>query len=231
LGGGLGGGLGGLEAGLEVPIENGVVSPLLREEFAGLALRYSVVDAKPGRSPAGVKERLRYLANRLHGQRALSLRREPIASAYRVFFRQIGLDPDEFRTPIEATVLERLRVGGFRSHGIVEDALTIAIVETGVAMRALDASRLSGRLRLRVAGQGERFGGKGLELEDGTIVLADEQYPIALIFGETAPDYEVQKDTGRIAVCAIQVNGVPDISVEEAIWSCVGALQSKAKRS
>jgi hypothetical protein len=95
----------------EAPVRTGRTSQALREEFPGLALRYLTVEAEPGRSTSGAKERLRYLSDRLHGQRALNLRREPIVSAYRVFFRQIGLDPDEFRTPIEAAVLERLRAG------------------------------------------------------------------------------------------------------------------------
>ena len=216
---------------MEIPIEHGVVSQVLLEEFPGLALRYSVIDAKPGRSPSGIKSRLRYLSDRLHGRRALNLRREPIASAYRVFFRQIGLDPDEFRTPIEGTVLERLRAGGFKSAGVIEDALTIAIVETGVAMRALDAAPIKGRLRLRVAEPAERLGGERTapELEEGTIVLADDQRPLALIFGEAAPAVEVGKGTERVAVCAIQVQGVPDISVEEAIWTCAEALAAATK--
>jgi DNA/RNA-binding domain of Phe-tRNA-synthetase-like protein len=171
---------------------------------------------------------LRYLSDRLHGRRALNLRQEPIASAYRVFFRQIGLDPDEFRTPIEAAVMERLRAGGFRSRGIVDDALTIAIVETGVALRAFDADRISGELWLRLAQPGERLGGKrdGFELPDGTLVLADSESSLGLIFGETAPMRGVQPKTRRIAVCAVQVQGVPDISIEEAIWSCAGVLAS-----
>jgi DNA/RNA-binding domain of Phe-tRNA-synthetase-like protein len=212
---------------VEVPIRDGKVASVLRAEFPGLALRYTVVDAKPGRSPLGVKQHLRYLANRLHGRRALNLRREPIASAYRVFFRHIGLDPDEFRTPIEAAVLERLRAGGFKSHGLVEDAVTIGIVETGVAMRALDADTISGRLGLRLAQPGERLGGDrhGLELPEGTLVLADDQASVGLIFGETATGREVQSKTQRVAVCAIQVDGVPDISIEEALWNSVNALQ------
>jgi DNA/RNA-binding domain of Phe-tRNA-synthetase-like protein len=215
----------------EVPIREGKVASALRTEFPGLALRYSIVDVQPGRSPAGVKTHLRYLSNRLHGRRALNLRREPIASAYRVFFRQIGLDPDEFRTPIEAAVMERLRAGGFKSRGLVDDALTIAIVETGVAMRALDADRINGALRLRLSQPGERLGGErhGLELPEGTLVLADDQSSLALIFGEAAPGRGVQRESRRVAVCAIQVQGVPDISVEEAIWSCVGVLGTGVK--
>ena len=77
------------------------------------------------------------------------MRREPIASAYRVFFRQIGIDPDQHRPPGEAAMLERLRAGWFRSRNIVDDALTVALVETGVAVRAFDADRVQGGLGLR----------------------------------------------------------------------------------
>jgi DNA/RNA-binding domain of Phe-tRNA-synthetase-like protein len=212
---------------VEVPITDGKVASVLREEFPGLGLRYTVVDAQPGRSPAGVKTHLRYLANRFYGHRALNLRREPIASSYRVFYRQIGLDPDESRTPIEAASLERLRAGGFKSHGLVEDAVTIGVVETGVAMRALDGDRINGRLQLRVTQGEERLGGEkhGLKLPEGSLVLADDQVAVGLIFGETAEAYEVRRETQRVAVCAVQVQGVPDISVEEAIWNCVNVLR------
>jgi DNA/RNA-binding domain of Phe-tRNA-synthetase-like protein len=177
-----------------------------------------------------VKTRLRYLSDRLHGRRALNLRREPIASAYRVFFRQIGLDPDEIRIPVEAAVLERLRAGGFKSRGLVEDAVTIAIVETGVAIQALDAGRTSGRLRLRLSGEGERLGGvpEGMPLPEDALVLADSERAIGPIFGDLAPDVEVGKQTRSVAVVAVQVEGVPDISVEEAIWICASVLGASA---
>lgn len=214
----------------ETAIKKGKVTRALRDEFPGLAIRYSVLDVRPGRSPSGVKRHLRFLADRMHGRRALNLRQEPIASAYRVFFRQIGLDPDEFRTPLEAAVMERLRSGGFRSRGLVDDALTIATVETGVAMRAFDADRISAELGLRLSHPSERLGGEGdgFELPEGTLVFADAERSLGLIFGETAPGRGVHPHTRRIAVCAIQVQGVPDISVEEAIWSCAGVLSSGA---
>ena len=41
---------------------------------------------------------------------------QPIPHAYRVFFRHIGLEPDEHRTPVEALALERMQHGGFRSR-------------------------------------------------------------------------------------------------------------------
>ena len=66
-------------------------------------------------------------------------------------------------------MLERLRAGWFRSRNIVDDALTVAVVETGVAVRAFDADRVQGELGLRISQPGERLGGapKGFELPDG----------------------------------------------------------------
>ena len=44
------------------------------------------------------------------------MRERPIPWAYRVFFRQIGLDPDRTRTPIEELALERMKNGAFNSR-------------------------------------------------------------------------------------------------------------------
>jgi DNA/RNA-binding domain of Phe-tRNA-synthetase-like protein len=209
---------------LETPLESGWVEPALREEFRGLGLHFSVVEAGSGRSPAVLKERLRYLSDRVHGARVLNLRREPIASSYRVFFRQIGIDPEEYRPPAEAAMLERLRAGGFKSRNLLDDALTVALVETGVSIRAFDADKITGRLGLRISHPDERLGGEGIELPDGAMVVADEERSVGLIFGETARDRGVTPDTTRITLCAVQVPGVPDISIEEAFWVCAEIL-------
>jgi DNA/RNA-binding domain of Phe-tRNA-synthetase-like protein len=156
----------------------------------------------------------------------MRLRERPIPWAYRVFFRQIGLDPDRTRTPVEQLALDRLHDGGFRTQGLPADALTIAIVETGVALRAFDADRLSGGLCLRDSAPGERLPGFAGELASGTLTIADEEQPIGLLFGATAEGYGVERETRRIAVTAIQVNGVPQISVEEALWMAGSTLES-----
>ncbi len=212
---------------LEVPLRRGWVEAALKSEFTGLALVSTDVAAQPGRSPRELRQRLRHLSNIVHGRRVLSHRREPIASAYRVFFRQIGIDPEEMRPPAEAAMLERLRVGGFRSRNTLDDALTIAVIETGVAVRAFDAARYSGELGLRISQPRERLGGKkGIELSEGTIVIADQRDAIGLVFGETAAERGVSPDTRLITLCAVQVQGVPDISVDEALWTCAEILTS-----
>ena len=210
----------------EAQVRRGPVEPALKEEFDGLAVASTDVEARAGRSPRELRQRLRHLSDLVHGGRALAQRREPIASAYRIFFRQIGIDPDQYRPPAEAAMLERLRAGWFRSRNLVDDALLVALVETGVAVRAFDADRVQGELGLRISKPQERLGEVGLELPDGTIVIADESDSVALIFGDTAPGRGVTQDTTRITLTAVQVQGVPDISVEEALWTASDILES-----
>ncbi|CAN5620571.1 hypothetical protein BH10ACT11_BH10ACT11_07360 [soil metagenome] len=205
--------------------EAGWIDPLLREEFPGLALRYLIVDRGSGRSPAALKQRLRDLASRFSGGTVINLRHQPIPWAYRVFFRHIGLDPDEQRTPVEEVALERMRAGGFPSTNLLDDALTVAIAESGVALRAFDADRIDGRLGIRPSEEGEQLEGRPGGLPEGTLVIADQARPVALLFGALSAGRGVSKETKRTILCSIQVKGVPDIAVEEGLWLAVGVLR------
>src|SRR5439155_754101 len=95
------------------------------------------------------------------GGKAVTLRQQAVPWAYRVFFRQVGIDPDEHRTPVEAIALERMRAGGFPSRNVLDDAMLIATVETSVPVMAFDEDALTGPLGLRLAGADERLGGDG----------------------------------------------------------------------
>jgi DNA/RNA-binding domain of Phe-tRNA-synthetase-like protein len=206
--------------------EQGWVAPHISSEFPGLGIAWVEVDAKPGKSPEPVRRRLRDLSDRTYGAQAIRLRERPIPWAYRVFFRQIGLDPDRTRTPVEQLALDRLHDGGFRSNGLPKDALDIAIVETGVALRAFDAEGIEGRLCIRDSAPGESLAGMPGEMAKGTLAIADEARPLGLLFGATAEDLRVGKGTRRIAIAAIQVNGVPQIAVEEALWMAASTLEA-----
>jgi DNA/RNA-binding domain of Phe-tRNA-synthetase-like protein len=166
--------------------EAGWIAPDLAEEFPGLGLRYLLVEGGSGRSPAEVKQRLRDLSSRFGGAQAINLRHEAIPWAYRVFYRHIGLDPDEQPTPVEALALERIKHGGWRSQNLLDDALTIAIMESRVALRAFDAERISGRPGIRQSQPAEGLEGRPGPLPDGTLVIADEVRPVALLFGATS---------------------------------------------
>ena len=211
----------------EAGIVTGRLAPELADEFGGLALHYVILDRGSGRSPRAVKQRLRMLSDRFTGGEAINLRHRPIPWAYRVFYRHIGLDPDRTRTPVEQLALDRMQHGGFRSHSLLDDALTIAIVESGVAMRAFDADRVEGRIGLRGSAPGEGLEGRPGELPPGTLVIADEARPIALLFGATGSGRGVRQKTRRTVLAAIQVKGVPDIAVEEALWTAAAVMRGE----
>jgi DNA/RNA-binding domain of Phe-tRNA-synthetase-like protein len=152
------------------------------------------------------------------------MRQQPIPWAYRVFFRHIGIDPDEQRTPIEAIAVERMRAGGFRSGGLVDDALLLGTLETGVPVLAFDAAGVEGAVGLRLAGDGEALGDRPLAA--GQIVIADDGGALAVLFGEAGPRAAVGRSTQRLVLSALQVAGVPSVSVEEALWTAAETVSA-----
>jgi DNA/RNA-binding domain of Phe-tRNA-synthetase-like protein len=206
--------------------EQGWVAPHIAEEFPGLGLAWVEVDGCPARSPEPVRQRLRDLSDRFYGSHAIHMRERPIPWAYRVFFRQIGLDPDRTRTPVEQLALDRLHDGAFTSRGMPTDALTIATVETGVALRAFDATRLNGRLCVRDSAPGESLPGKPGKLAQGTLTIADERVPLDLLFGAAATEGSLEAAVKRVAIVAVQVKGVPQAAVDEALWIACAAFEA-----
>jgi DNA/RNA-binding domain of Phe-tRNA-synthetase-like protein len=204
----------------EPPAREGWVDPGLAAELGGLRLVWSAFDAVPGRSPPEVRERLRRLSDEFRGPQAIALRQQAIPQAYRVFFRHIGLEPDEQRVPVEALALERMKRGRFPSRSLLDDALTIAVIETSVGVWALDADRLAGEPGLRPAAEGEPLGRgeRAVPLPAGRLVVADDEGPVAVLFGDPAPGHGVTSTTRRIALYSVAVPGVPPVHVEEALW-------------
>jgi DNA/RNA-binding domain of Phe-tRNA-synthetase-like protein len=211
----------------ELDLQEGWVEPELAAEFPELGLTYVALDVTPGSSPRPVKQRLRMLADRYTGGKVVHMRQDPVPWAYRVFSRQVGIDPDTDRTPVERVALERLKHGGFASRNIVDDALTIAIAETGVPLIALDADLVGSAIGLRLAAAGEKLGG-GRPLASGQLVVADENRPLAVVLAEVGEDAGVTPDTTRMVLAALAVKGVPRISVEEALLSAAETLLGEA---
>ena len=202
---------------MELQLEEAWVEAELAEDFPELGLVHAPLEARPRKSPPEVKERLKRLADRYTGGKVIHMRQDAVPWAYRVFARQVGIDPDTDRTPVEAIALERLRHGGFKSRNLVDDALTIAIAETGVPVIALDAGKVEGEVGLRLSRPGERLAGVR-PLSARQIVVADDLRPVAIVLGEVSHDAGVTPETRRMVLCALRVKGVPEISVEEALW-------------
>jgi hypothetical protein len=57
-------------------------------------------------------------------------------------------------------------------------------------------------------------------------VIADERRPLALLFGAVGAGRGVTPSTKRTTLVAIQVQGVPDVAVEEGLWLAADVLRA-----
>jgi DNA/RNA-binding domain of Phe-tRNA-synthetase-like protein len=205
-------------------LEEGWVEAELAAEFPDLGVVTMRIDARTGgRSPHAVRERLGVLASRITGGKVVHMRQDAVPWAYRVFWRQVGIDPDTDRTPVEQIALDRLKHGGLRSRNILDDAIVVATLETGVPVVAFDSAQIGAAVGLRATGEGESLG-PDRPLSTRQIVYCDEHRPIALISGEVSDERGVTPDTTAMTLAALSVKGVPRISVEEALWTVADTL-------
>lgn len=192
-------------------VSAGLVEPAVRAEFPGLRLHWTMLEATVRPSPREIGHRLDALSDRYRGAGVVAMRTKPIPHAYRSFFRQVGLDPDASRIPSEEAAVQRLLHGRFRSRDTLEDARLIALVETGVPVWALDASRVDqDSLGIRISG--------------GRLIVADAERVHATLFAEPEPGCVPGPRTRRMVLFAIAVEGVPAIHVEEALWVAAEVL-------
>ena len=119
-----------------------------------------------------------------------------------------------------------MKHGGFVSQNLLDDALTIAIIESGVALRAFDADGSRGG-----SGSARRDAGEELEGRPGELPRRHpgdrrRARPLALLFGATAAGRGVQPRDQADPARGVQVGGVPEIAVEEALWLAADVLRS-----
>ncbi len=210
-------------------VASGVIAPELRAEFPGLRLHWTALEACPRASPPGIRRRLRELSDRYLGASVVAMRTQPIPHAYRAFFRQVGVDPDAARIPSEEAAVRRLVQGGFESRGSLQDALLIALVETGVPVWALDRRAVDvASVGIRLAVSGERLGSAagGSLLTAGQLVVADASSVHATLFGRPAPEHAPGPRTRGLVLFAVGVEGVAAIHLEEALWLAVDVLEA-----
>jgi phenylalanyl-tRNA synthetase beta chain len=89
----------------------------------------------------------------------------------------------DVNAPTPLWMAERLRRSGIRSLGAVVDITNYVMIELGQPMHAFDLEQLDGRINVRYAREQETItllDGKCIELDTGTLVIADDSRPLAL---------------------------------------------------
>lgn len=203
------------------------VAPEVGSEFPGLALEARQCRG-PARADAGVIERLNAIASRIRGATAVEMRREPVPASYRGLYRQLGIDPDTELPPAEAAVGRRLFDGGVRPHGALACALELAVLETWIPVYAFDASEVEGRIELRpVRADEEVMAADGVPRRGpGRLVIADDAGPLCWLFEEARGRGSAEDGDEEFVLLAVGAPGVPDISLDEALGTAAGAIDT-----
>jgi len=185
------------------------VTDAVRADFPRLELWVTWVAVPSARrSPRALKDRLAEVDDRVRGLPVGGLRRDPVAASYRGFARQIGLDPDVERNPLEQLAIERLTAGRLVSDGPLRDAMTVAMLETGVPLWAIDAEAVYGWLRVDVD-------------DAGRLAMCDERGPVVPLLMDPGAQVRVpakRKATMTAIVYALKVGDVPASTLEETFW-------------
>lgn len=190
------------------------IDPLLKQEFEGLEVQAWRVD--------GIKvlerdERLEQLKRRveaeIRGRLTLEqVKDHPVFRAYRDFYWRLGIDPTKDRPAGEALVRRILSGRPLPTINTAVDCYNLASAETGVAMGAYDASKLSGELVLRKAKPGEEFLGIGfteaVRLRGGEPVISDGQRLIAIYPYRDSDITKITLETTSILLLSCGVPGL-----------------------
>lgn len=210
-------------------VRRGWVAAELAEELPGLEVYSLAVAARPAKTPDAIRERMRELAGRITGAKVVQSRQDSVPWSYRVLWRRLGVDPDSDRTPVESLMVQRLEHGGLPSHGMPNDAIVVATLETGVPVVVVDAAKVDGEPGLRPALAGETLGGAEGALRRGEVVYADERAPLARLDGEVAADRAVGEETTAMLVCALAAAAVSRIEIDEALWIAAELLEAAGR--
>jgi phenylalanyl-tRNA synthetase beta chain len=147
----------------------------------GIAREVAALTGAPLKTPAILAAALGESAAPFGSGDELPVTLQPGAGAARLVARVLrGLDNTR---PSPWWLRERLRRSGLRPISPVVDVTNYVMLELGQPMHAFDLARLHGGLSARHARAGERLrllDGSELELDEGTLVIADDDAAIGL---------------------------------------------------
>jgi glycosyltransferase involved in cell wall biosynthesis len=181
-------------------------------------------------------------AEELYGRRGLDRR----ARQARLAFRR-ALVPDENVTWNLTAIPAAIRIARREDVDVVLTTSPPSSVHLiGAAVKRATGVRWVADLRDSVVAhphrRAERLGVRAKEVGDRTVArliarsadavvaasdaIADEARSLAVLFSDMAEGRGVHPSTTRMRIASVQVKGVPDVSVEEALWIVTEVLQA-----
>jgi hypothetical protein len=191
----------------------------LQQDFPTLAVLYASCGVGGRIHRRASRERLALLGDRIGGELVAAMRQQAVPGAYRAFARQLGLDPDGDALPLERALMARIRAGHFVPGGQTQDPCTVALLETGVPVWVVDDAHVQGAMRIAMVGDDDLTHLAGTPARPGDLAVWDARRPVALLMGEVAPAFVPTRSTQVVRHFALRVDGVPDASVRDALWT------------
>lgn len=156
------------------------------------------------------------------------LKDDPIIRAYRDFYWRIGVDPTKTRPASEALVRRFLKSQTLPKINNVVDAGNLASASTFVPIGLYDIEKISGKILLRFARNGEQFTditGKTESLKGNEIVLADDAGVLHLFPHRDSRKTMIRAETKKMLVVGCGVPRVPRSKVDDAAEKVVSLLK------
>ncbi len=152
--------------------------------------------------------------------------------AYRDFFWSVGIDPTKTRPASEALVRRLLSGGKLPKINTAVDAYNMASAVSGVPIAAFDADKITNKLTMRFATEGESFFGIGMKepvmLKPNQVVIDDCGHIIAVYPYRDSDDTKVTAETGNIHLVACGVPKIDKNKVLGAYATCTRYLSDYA---
>jgi len=185
-----------------VELIRGEVASEVAAEFPGLEVVSTVGALRSTKTPTGLAAELAAAADRIDGAGAAHAAIGTVPAATRALLRQLGMDPERVPCTVDAVIRRRLMEGGFRPAGVVADALTLAVLELGIPLVALDGSAVEGAVGIA------RAKGGSSQWSEGNLLLEDQVRPVARLFAEPFADLLPDRRATTVRVVAVAVPGV-----------------------
>ena len=157
-----------------------------------------------------------------------ALKDDPIIRAFRDFYWRIGIDPTKTRPASEALVRRFLHSQTLPKINNAVDAGNLASVSTFVPIGLYDIGKISGKLLLRFARNGEQFTdmtGKTQGLNGNEIVLGDDAGVIHLFPHRDSQRTMILAATNKMLIVGCGVPGVPRSRVDAAAEKVISFLK------
>ncbi len=194
------------------------IDPSLKRDYEGLMVHeVTIEDLTVIRETEELEDFKREVAGRIRETYDVeSLKDVETIRRYRDFFWRLGIDPTKIRPASEALIRRILQGKDIPKINTAVDAYNLVSIDTHIAIAAFDNALLRGRLRMRLAEEGEEFLGIGMKepktLNGQEIVISDEEHLAAIYPYRDADLTKITNDTETVYIVSC---GVPGIEMEQ----------------